>query len=308
MKKLLFVLLLFIAGLLALAALFPEQTTRLAFDAERSAAGLEHKTVQVDGETWHYLEGGPGEAEVVLLLHGFSGEKDNWTRFLKHLTGQYRVIAPDLPGFGESARYPDWDYSLVPQRDRVQGFVQALGLTRYHLAGHSMGGHISILYAQEYPTQVSSLALFNNGGIDAPNESDFMRHVQQGENPLVVRSEEDFEAMMAIVFNEQPFAPWPMKKVLAQRSMANAEFNQSIFESLLRDFESDLEPVLAAIEGPVFILWGDNDRILDVSSVSVMQRALPDADVVIMESMGHMPMLERPAETAEHYLTFLGRH
>ena len=308
MKKLLLSILLLVAVLMALLAVFPEQATDLAFRAERAASGLEYKTVSVDGEPWHYLEGGPDAAEVVLLLHGFGGEKDNWTRFLKHLTKRYRVIAPDLPGFGESARHPDWDYSLVPQRDRVQGFVRALELGRYHLAGHSMGGHLAILFTQEYPAQVISLALFNNGGIVSPNESEFMRRLQQGENPLVIRSNEDFESMMAMVFVKPPFAPWPVKKVLAQRSIANADFNQNIFESLLRDFETNLEPVLAAVESPVFILWGDSDNILDVSSVSVMQRALPDANVVIMKDMGHVPMLERPAETAGHYATFLSKH
>lgn len=308
MKKLLIILLLFIAGLLALVALFPEHTTRLAFRAERFTAGLEHETISVDGETWHYLEGGPDDAEAVLLLHGFGGEKDNWTRFLKHLTAEYRVIAPDLPGFGESARHADWDYSVIPQRDRVQAFARALGLERYHLAGHSMGGHISITYAHKYPAQITSLALFNNGGIHAPNESELMRRVKQGESPLVIRSDEGFKSMMALVFNKQPFAPWPIKKVLAQKAMANADFNQTIFESLMQDFETDLEPVLAAIESPVFVLWGDGDRVLDVSSVSVMQQALPDAEVVIMENMGHVPMLERPAETAGHYLAFLSKH
>jgi pimeloyl-ACP methyl ester carboxylesterase len=305
MKKLLLLLLLLIAVLMVLLAAFPERATDLAFRAERAASGLEYKALSVEGEIWHYLEGGPDDAEVVLLLHGFGGEKDNWTRFLKHLTGRYKVIAPDLPGFGESARHADWDYSVIPQRDRVQGFAQALGLERYHLAGHSMGGHISITYAYEYPAQVASLALFNNGGIHAPNESELMRRVKLGESPLVIRSDEGFKSMMALVFNEQPFAPWPMKKVLAQRAMANADFNQTIFESLMQDFETDLAPVLAAIGSPVFILWGDSDKILDVSSVRVMQQALPDADVVIMADMGHVPMLERPAETAEHYRTFL---
>lgn len=305
MKKLLLLMLLLVAVVMALLAFFPERATDLAFRAERAASGLEYKTVSVDGESWHYLEGGPESAEVVLLLHGFAGEKDNWTRFLKQLTARYRVIAPDLPGFGESARHSDWDYSLIPQRDRVRGFVQALGLERYHLAGHSMGGHISILYVHEYPTQIISLALFNNGGINSPNESEFMRRLQQGENPLIVRSDEDFKSMMAIVFNEPPFAPWPIKKVLAKRLIANADLNQSIFESMLRDYETDLEPILAAVECPVFILWGDSDNILDVSSVNVMQRALAGADVVIMNDMGHTPMLERPAETAGHYLAFL---
>ncbi len=305
MKKILLALLILAAVLVALAALFPERTTDLAFRAERYASNLEYDTVTVDDERWHYLEGGPKNAPVILLLHGFTGEKDNWTRFLRNFTDDYRVVVPDLPGFGESARHADWDYSLMQQRSRVQGFAQALGLTRYHLAGHSMGGHLAILYAHEYPGQVISLALINNGGIRSPAESEFMRMVRQGQNPLVVRSKDEFESMMAFVFNEEPFAPWPVKKVLAERAIRDAEFNESIFQSLLQDFEMDLEPILAKVASPLFIVWGDNDRVLDVSSISVMERARPDAAVVVMNDMGHVPILERPAETAAHYLTFL---
>ena len=305
MKKILLALLFLVAVLVALAGLFPERATDLAFRAERFASGLEYKTVTVDDETWHYLDGGPENGEVILLLHGFGGEKDNWTRFLRDFTDDYRVIVPDLPGFGESARHMDWDYSLVPQRDRVQGFAQEVGLERFHLAGHSMGGHLSILYAHEYPEQVVSLGLINNAGIISPTPSEFFLQVNEGENVLIIRSREDFETMMEFVFEEQPFAPWPMKNGLARQAMRDADLNESIFQSLLRDFETDLEPILAEITSPVFILWGDNDRILHVSSITVMQRARPDADVVIMKNMGHVPILERPAETAAHYLGFL---
>ena len=92
--------LIFVAGLIGLMALFPKATTRLAINAERSRSGLTYKTSVVGDETWHYLEGGPKDAAVVFLLHGFGGNKDNWTRFSKFLTGSYRVIAPDLPGIG----------------------------------------------------------------------------------------------------------------------------------------------------------------------------------------------------------------
>ena len=307
MKRVLLFLAAIIAGLIVWMALYPEPATQLAFRAERAVNGLEHRTVLADGETWHYLVGGPEDGETILLLHGFGGEKDNWNRFLGDLTGDYRVIVPDLPGFGESARHPDRDYSLVPQRDRVRAFATALGLGRFHLAGHSMGGHLSILYALEYPEQLVSLALINNAGIASPIESEFMRNVYAGENDLIIRTRDDFDSMMAMVFEEQPFAPWPMRNGLAARAIENADFNAAIFASLRDNFDESLESRLPDIPCPVFIVWGDNDRILDVSAVSVMQAALPSADVVIMENMGHMPILERPRETAEYYRAFLAK-
>lgn len=305
MKRILMYLVILAAGLIGLMALFPEQTTNLGIRAERSASGLEHKTVVIGDETWHYLEGGPHDADVVLLLHGFGGDKDNWTRFSRSLTDYFRVIAPDLPGFGESTRHPDWDYSLPPQRDRVHSFVRALDLERFHIAGNSMGGHLAALYTHKFPEQVLSMALINNAGIDAPEESDLRRALAKGDNPLVVESLEGFDELLAFVSYKTPFIPWPMKGVFAQRAMDHAAFNRFIFESVVSDSSSKLEPILADIDAPSLILWGEYDRVLDVSSIEVMRPLLPQAEVVIMKDTGHVPMLERPAETATHYLEFV---
>jgi len=308
MKKLLMYLVILVAGLIGLMALFPEEIAKLGMNAERSGSGLGYKTAVIGDETWHYLEGGPKGAEVVLLIHGFGGDKDNWTRFSKSLTDSYRVIAPDLPGFGESARHPDWDYSLPPQRSRVNGFVQALGLEQFHIVGHSMGGALAALYTHKYPGQVLSMALFNNAGVNAPDESDMQRALAKGENPLIVDSVEDFDGLIAFASYKKIFVPWPVKGVLAQKALDRAEFNQFIFESLKSDHLTSLEPILTDIENPALILWGEYDRILHVSSVNVMQPLLSRAEVVIMKDTGHLPMLERPAETAAHYLGFVEKY
>ena len=81
--------------------LFPGVTFKILRNMERSAAGLEQKSIEVGKLHIEYLEGGKGE--VLLLLHGFGGNKDNWTRVAKYLTPHFKVIAPDLPGFGESS-------------------------------------------------------------------------------------------------------------------------------------------------------------------------------------------------------------
>ncbi len=306
-KRMLLVLLGLFAALLALMALYPQKTTAIAFGLERYASGLDHKTIVVGEETWHYLDGGPKDADVLLMIHGFGGDKDNWTRFAKSLTKTYRVIAPDLPGFGESSWHSNWDYSLFPQSDRVAILVQALGLERIHLIGNSMGGHLSALYAYEYPDDVMSLTLLDNAGVLSPVESEYQRALVQGENPLIVRSLDDFDRLIEYAAYEKLFVPWPVKGVLAQRALDRAEKNQIIFTAIIGDPTTNLEPLLEQIEIPVLIIWGEYDRILDVSSVEKMQPLMPQAEVIIMEDTGHMPMLERPSRTAEHYLRFLGR-
>jgi len=306
MKKVAIFLTLFIASLIGLMAAFPEDATRAAFAIERFRSGLEHKSIVMDGETWHYLDGGPTEAPVVLLLHGFSADKDNWTRFSKKLTDQYRVIAPDLPGFGESARRLERDYSVSAQSDWLHDFAAALKLDRFHLGGNSMGGFIAAFYAYRYSSQVESLVLINNAGITSPNASEMQLALERGENPLLTSSAEDFDRLLGFVSYRQPFVPWPAKGVLAQRSFENSAFNRRIFDSYKDARAVSLEPILADIKQPVLIIWGEFDRVLDVSSIDVMRPLLPQAKVVIMQDTGHIPMLERPQETSAHYLEFLG--
>ena len=296
-----------VAAVFALMALYPERATAIAIDLERNASGLDHKTIVIGGETWHYLEGGPQDAAVILMLHGFGAEKDNWTRFAGSLTRTYRVIAPDLPGFGESRWHPGWDYSLYPQRDRVANFVQALGVGQVHLIGNSMGGHLAALFAHEYPKDVASLALVNNAGVVSPVESDAQRALAHGENPLIVRSLDDFDRLLAYVSLNMLFFPWAAKGVVAHRSLNRRLDNQLIYSAVKGDPTVGLEPLLPQIETPVLIIWGEYDRILHVSSVDKMRPLLPQAEVIIMEDTGHVPMLERPSETAAHYLRFMER-
>ena len=305
MKKIALSLLLVLACLVALMAIFPEDTTRLMFAAERNRAGLELKSAVVDGETWPYLEGGSPDAPVLLLLHGFGGDKDNWTRFSRTLVEDYRVIAPDLPGFGDSARHADWDYSLPAQRDRLEAFVAALELSPLHIGGNSMGGHLSALYTHAHPEQVLSLALLNNGGIDSPQPSEMFLAVGRGENPLVLSSPDDFDRLLAFASHKRPFVPWPAKGVMAKKIFEQAEFNRYIFQALRDERYVPLEPLLGDIEQPVLIIWGEFDRVLDVSSIDVMEPLLPQAQVIVMQDTGHLPMLERPADTAALYLEFL---
>ena len=307
MKKFILLLLLVLGCLVALMAAFPEDTTRIMFTAERQRSGLELRSTVVDGETWHYLEGGSPDAPVLLLLHGFGGDKDNWTRFSRTLVENYRVIAPDLPGFGDSARHTDWDYSLSAQSDRLEGFVAALKLDPLHIGGNSMGGQLAALYTHGHPEQVRSLVLLNNGGIDAPEQSEMLLAVGRGENPLVLSSPEDFDRLLSFVSYEPPFIPWPAKGVLAKRTYGNAAFNSYIFDALKDERYVPLEPLLGDIRQPVLIIWGEFDRVLDVSSVEVMKPLLPQAEVIVMRDTGHLPMLERPTATAEHYLKFLAQ-
>lgn len=305
MKKIILIALLLVGAGLAWAYCFPEQFMAVALNAERDRNGLSYKTVQVDRETWHYLEGGDQHAETLVMVHGFGGDKDNWTRFSGPITAKYHVIAMDLPGFGQSARHDGWSYRMQDQAQRVHDFLQTLGLKQYHLVGNSMGGNLVGVYAFNYPESVLSVGFFNNAGTEEPVASEMTKRRAKGENPLVISRVEEYDDLLDFVSVKKPWLPAPAKKYFAQKALDNAAFNSYIFNQYKADRGGSLEPMLPSITQPTLILWGDGDDVLDKSRIDVMTPLLPNETVIIMEETGHVPMAERPTETAMHYLDFL---
>jgi len=108
MKKILVACFIVVLLLIGIYFLIPETLFKLAIKAERYSAGLVQKEIQVDDHKIVYLEGGKGQ--TIVLLHGFGANKDNWTRFAKYLTGNYHLVIPDIPGFGESSQIKEVIY------------------------------------------------------------------------------------------------------------------------------------------------------------------------------------------------------
>jgi abhydrolase domain-containing protein 6 len=284
--------------------LFPKATFDLLRTAERRAGGLKQHSIDVKGFRIAYLEGGKGDALV--LLHGFGANKDNWTRFAKHLTPHFRVIAPDLPGFGESSAAPDADYTISAQVERVRTLVRALGITSLHLGGSSMGGSIAGAYAATYPGEVKSLLLLAPGGVASAEPSEMYKRLREGKpNPLVAKSVEDYEHLLDFVFVKRPFIPGLIKNYFIQEAIEHQPLHSKIFKQLLSSQDVPLEILLNGLPVPTLIVWGTHDRVLHVSGAKILEAVMPNAKAAVMDAVGHLPMIEKPKETAELYLTFL---
>jgi len=304
MKKLLLGLALLLAASAGLLYFSPATLLAGVQFSERQLAGLGTKQTQVGDLRIHYYEGGPAAGETILMIHGFGANKDNWLRFSRHFTEHYHVIALDLPGFGDSSK-PEASYDVGTQVERLAAFAKALGIVKLHLIGNSMGGHIAALYAARYPEQVLSAALLDNAGVEAPIKSELFERLERGEpNPLVVKTQEDFPRLMSFVFVEQPPLPDALERHFADQAIANSAHYEKIFAQLWERY-IPLEPELPKIQAPTLLLWGEQDRALHVSSIEVMRPLLKQPSVVIMKNCGHVPMIERPEETAAHYQAFL---
>ena len=272
---------------------------------ERGLAGLDEGSMTLDDHQLVYLRG--GEGPPVVLLHGFSADKDNWTRLSRHLTSTHDVIVPDLPGHGQSSRLDASTYDIRSQAERVHQMITALTSEPVHLVGNSMGGHIATWMAVEHPEQLASLTLICPGGVTSPQASEMQVLARQGLNPLLVEDAEDYDRLLDFVFVEPPYIPGPTKAYFAEMAVKHRPFHEKIWRDL-HEVPAPLEPQLPHVQAPTLVLWGDTDRVLDPSGARVFAEGIPHAEVQIMDATGHVPMIERPADVAQRLLPFWAAH
>ncbi len=135
-----------------------------------SLPGFAHAYATVEGVRLHYVSGGNPQGEVLLLLAGFPQSWYAWRQVMARLADRYRIIAPDLPGQGDSDK-PQFGYDTLALAGKMQGLMQKLGIDRYYLAAHDVGAWVAWPYAMRYSQQVIKLALLDAGipGVTLPD-------------------------------------------------------------------------------------------------------------------------------------------
>lgn len=276
---------------------------------EREEAGLQLAEANLGELSVTYLSRGtPSDARALLMVHGFAANKDNWVRMAAHLPEDYYLVIPDLPGHGDSSTAGPEAYTVESQAATLVQLMDELGLGRVDMAGNSMGGGITAYFASRYPDRVRTIALFDPAGSTRyPSQLD--EALAEGHNPLVVREPGDFDKLMDFVMEQRPFAPWPVTTVMEEQAMARQSINDQIFEAILSSGEQlDLSGILPAIEAPTLIVWGKQDRVLAPENAEVFAAGIEDSSVVLLDGVGHVPMLEVPEQSAQLWHQFLQRH
>jgi pimeloyl-ACP methyl ester carboxylesterase len=288
------------AGVAGFIFLAPDKATNFALSLERKYAGLKLKRQAVAGFTMPYLEGGKGE--TLILIHGFGGDKDNFTRMAGRLTGRFRVIIPDLPGFGDATRDHSAQYRMSDQVARLQAFCRGLGLNRVSLGGNSMGGFIAAQYASEFPEEVAALWLIAPAGVEAAYDNAlFLRYQQTGKMPLLIREPGEGRALLAAAMSRPPFIPGFVLDTLSRRGARDYTLHSQIMTDL-GERSPLLETQFRSLATPTLIVWGDEDQILNPKAAEIFLRLFPNSKLVLMPGIGHVPMMEAPSQTARAFL------
>lgn len=263
---------------------------------------LEKKGKSVNSIPYVYYEGGTPGKPVLLLLHGFTANKDVWPWFAQEFLSDFFVLIPDMVGHGETGFDAGLPYDIPSQADRMIEFVRALGFEQFHVAGNSMGGYIATVLALNYPEQVLSVVAIDPAGVHSPERSELELSIQAGKNPFEVCSDEEFRKFHAMTMAKPPNIPEPVMQAMSAYYQHSRKDLMLIFEQFAGS--DKLEPRLSQIKQPFFLIWGALDELIHVSAVSVWSSGIEHAQVCVFDDLGHMPMLEDSNRTAKAVKSF----
>ncbi len=275
----------------------------------------EHRReIDVVGARVNYVE--MGEGPPLLFVHGLSGAWQNFLENIPHFARTHRVIALDLPGFGSSPM-PPWEISIPAYGRFVRDFCERIGVGRCSLVGNSMGGFIATEVAITEPERVDDLTLISAAGITwarARREPAVMvAGMGRAATPLFlkfhmagIRRPRLRKAYFQGVF----FDPDEIRREMLWENVVPALQSPGYYDALTTLWGYDIRHRLEEIEVPTLIVWGRNDRVVPVpAALSYEKRIGSNAELVIFDRCGHVPMMERPVRfnrVLEDFLTRKG--
>ena len=267
----------------------------------RRLLGLRSRHVRVDGLRIEYLEGGKGPPLV--LLHGLGADKDNFLALARRLKREFRLIIPDLPGFGESDRPAHLSYAVDPQVARMHQLFQTLGLTRFHIGGNSMGGMLAGAYASSHPDQIASLWLLSPAGVKSADPTPLNVAIESGQVPPILgRTVGDVRRMVRFVTEKRMYIPGFVLRTMATEQSVRYEHHQRVIHDLFDGPGLDELLREKRVLCPTLIVWGECDRALSDTGAEVLRQLLPNAEVQRLPGVGHLPQLEAPRLVAQSFL------
>jgi len=267
--------------------------------------GMDTRYVEIPSGRIRVHESGSGTP--VLAIHGLFNSGETFSRFFERLPEGLRGVAPDLPGFGETSPAPGFSPSWEGFASAAVETADALGLDRFHLVGHSMGGGIAALVCASHPDRIDRLVLVDAVSFPhpLPLKGRLPRIPVLGRIAFALYGEGMFVSYFANdVFNDES----AMDLSRVRRHYRYLDRQRSMALASLRAV-GDPSPVAAAIgriRRPTLALWGADDRLVPAWVGERIERSVEDAVHRAIPGCGHAPLEERPDEAARIVVDFLG--
>ncbi len=256
--------------------------------------------------TLHVRERGPRDAPAIILLHGFGSSLHTWDAWADRLAEHWRVVRYDQPGCGLSPPDPAADYTDARAQGLLLALMDALGIERASLVGHSLGGRIAWAFAAAHPARIERLVLVAPDGFASPG-------FEYGKAPKV-------PAIMQLM-------RWVLPRNVFRMTLLPAYANPATLDrSLLARYHDLLRapgaraamldrmrqimlvdplPQLRRIDTPTLLLWGEADRMIPFANAADFRDAMTNAQLASIPRTGHVPQEEAPGPALEAVLAFL---
>ena len=270
------------------------------------------KTVTANGHSLHYLDWGSVGKPVALLVHGLRGHAHSWDDVSAALCEDYHLPAMDQRGRGDSDWAKDGDYTTGAYVADLTGFCKALGLEKFILVGHSMGGRNSLAFGGENPQMLEKLVVVDVGPTLDPRGS--QRISQEIQN--VPEEFDSFEAVLEYQNRQNRFASEAVMRRRVRYSTKELPNGKTgwKYDLLIREQRrngtvppsEDLWPSLPNIQCPTLILRGAESDILSPEVAQQMLTTLPNCKMVEIQQAGHMVFEDQPTDFIAALKGFLG--
>lgn len=256
---------------------------------------------------YEYFDHENPNAKVIVLVHGFLSSTISFRQLLPFLMKEYKVIALDLPGFGQSEKSKSFIYKLSNYGQLIIDFLDKLNIQNVILIGHSMGGQICMHAAKKAPSRIEKLILLG-----------CCSYVKRASRSLIACSylplftwgmrswiqKKDVKQNLLSVLHDSKLVTQEMIDGYS-KPITEAAFIYSLIR-LLRHREGDMtSEELGEITQPVLMIWGKEDRVIPVKTGYRLKQDLPNAELIVYEKCGHLVMEEKPKEITEEIMRFI---
>lgn len=261
------------------------------------------REIEIDGSRVNYVDVGKGDA--IVFVHGLGGSWQNWLENIPHFVKRYRVIALDLPGFGQSTM-PSKPITMPGYAGIVEELSARLELGPVRLVGNSMGGLISLEIAASYPERVTHLTVVSSAGITSASVRPgpvmaAARAIHAG-GRLVSRMAEQAvrrPGLRKLTLRGVVHRPDLLRPELIYEQLQGGVHKPGFLHATRAVLGHDIRPRLPKIEAPTLIVWGKKDRLHPHWDSHVLERLIPGARTVVYDDAAHMAHLERAEEFNE---------
>ncbi|MCV2353740.1 alpha/beta fold hydrolase [Paucibacter sp. B2R-40] len=279
-----------------------------ALAAELKQAGLSRHVLELPFGRIAYLDNGELQAQqTLLLLHGAGTDKSTWLRWVKALGHQRRILAVDLPGHGDSTQDLTLSFDVPTQAQRMAAFIAALGLGSVCLVGSSMGGAIALRLTHQHPQLVKGLVLMGCLGAQTRPSWLLEEMAKDGSNAMLdIQSPADYRRMLAVAMVKPIYIPAFMLNLLLEDKKRRAKIERKVLADIEHSF--DQRDVLTRIRVPCLIIWGREDCVVHVDDADLLHQSIQGSSKIVLDKVGHVPMVERPQQVAKLCRAFFLQH